>query len=377
MPEPPTIVPVADVHTAILGAPPLSMRTDEIEWTRRAALSDVRYHRLSKVQQKVMLEGILTYGTAVRYHAKLTKESGEPAGSGVCVTSGGRRGILTARHVLFADDEGKKRLPDPIISFMPPQRDMLRELRRHDRLTDRQGPLGIFPMIGISIGTREIIVPLQRPGKSCPDPGLPDIAIIAISNDIEERLRKAAADEGTTTPEPEWLDLDAAEKVGIPYSMTTNDADEMLEGDWVVIGVRGERSSIGKILSESNIGIVDRIYRRSEYEYYGIFLDEVNGSRAKSKGWKGTSGGGVWQQRFTQAGRQKLQSIAPSPLTPEDLEPPVLGGIAFFHETRKSPQELRDADGRRYRSELYAHRIDEMLLGIIRRALRHEIKQDS
>ena len=373
MPDTPRIVPVEDVQSAILGAPPLPMRTDEIEWTRRAALSDARYHRLSEVQQKVILEGIITYSTAVRHHAKLATESGEPAGSGVCVTSGGRLGILTARHVLYADDEGKKRLPNPVISFMPPKSAMLRELKRHDRPLDSKGPLGVFPMVGISIGNRETVVPLQRPGKSCPDPGLPDIAVIAISNDIEERLRETAAAEGRVAPEPEWLDLDAEEQVGIPYSMTNNDTDEMLEGDWIITGVRGERSSIGKILSESNVGIVDRIYRRSEYEYYGIFLDEVNGSRARSKGWKGTSGGGVWQQRFTQAGRRKLQSIAPSPLTPEDLEPPVLGGIAFFHETRKSPQELRSADGTCHRSELYAHRIDEMLLGIIRRALRHGV----
>ena len=127
-------------------------------------------------------------------------------------------------------------------------------------------------MVGISIGTRETVVPLQRPGKSCPDPGLPDIAIIAISDDIEERLRKAAADEGRVTPEPGWLDLDAEEQVGIPYSMTNNDADGMLEGDWVVTGVRGERSSIGKILSESSIGIVDRIYRRSEYRVLRLIL---------------------------------------------------------------------------------------------------------
>ena len=51
----------------------------------------------------------------------------------------------------------------------------------------------------------------------------------------------------------------------------------------------------------------------------------------------------------------------------------MLGGIAFYHEDRKSSQELIDADGTCYRSELYAHRIDEMLLDIIRRAFRHGV----
>lgn len=338
-------------------------------------MSGARYRRLSELQQKVMLEGVITYSTAFRCHAKLTTESGVPAGSGVCVTSGGRRGILTARHVLFADDEGTRRLPNPVVGFMPSQISVLRELQRRGKPLG-EGPL-VFPsMPAISIGDRQTVAPLQHPGKSCPDPGLPDIAIIVISDadDFEKRLREAAG-EGPFTSDPEWLDLDAEERVGIPYSLVDSDADKMLEGDWVVTGVKGERSNVGKIMSEAGIGIVDRIYRRSECEYYGIFLDEVDGNRAGSKSWKGTSGGGVWQQRLTRAGQQKLQSIAPSPLTPEDLEPPVLGGIAFFHETRKSPEELRDAAGKYYRSELYAHRIDEMLLGIIKRALRGQIQQ--
>ena len=369
MPEVPTIVPVGDVHTAILGAPPLPMRPSEIEWTRKAALRGASTVHLSEAQQKIVCEGVLKYSQAVRYHVTLTTESGEPAGSGVCVTSGGRRGILTARHVLFADDEGRKRLPNPVVIFMPPRDYMLRALSSRDSLIDSEGPFLEMPMTGISMGDRETIVPLQRPGKTYPDPGLPDIAIIAISDNIEERLREAAAEAGTITPEPEWLDLDTEDQVGIRHSMTNE--DEMLRGDWIITGVRGERSGTKKIYSQASIGIVDRIYRRSEYEYHGIFVDEVNGSRARSRGWKGTSGGGVWQQRLTQAGLQKIQNIAPSPLTPDDLAPPVLGGIAFYHETRKTPEELRDSDGKCYRSELYAHQIDEMLLGIIRRALRH------
>ena len=290
------------------------------------------------------------------------------------MTSGGRRGIVTARHVLYADDEGRKRLSNPVVSFMPPLSDMRREFGVRDRPVESREPWGPVPMIGISIGTRETFVPLQRPGKPYPDPGLPDIAIIVISDDFEERLREAAAETaGTITPEPEWLDLDTENQVGVSYSLSNHDADQMLRGDWAIIGVRGERSGTKKIYSEMDIGIVDRIYRRSEYEYYGIFVDEVHGSRAMSRSWKGTSGGGVWQQRLTQAGQRKIQNIAPSPLTAEDLAPPVLGGIAFYHETRKSPEDLKGSDGTRYRSELYAHRIEEMLLGIIRRALRHGV----
>ena len=243
MPDTPRIVSVEDVQSAIFGAPPLPMRTDEIVWTRKAALRNAKWRHLTEAQRTIVHEGIFTYGTAFRYHAKLVTECGEPAGSGVCVTSGGRRGILTARHVLYADDEGKKRLPNPLIGFMPSQDIMLRELQRRGKSIGK-GPLMFANMPMISIGSRQTVVPLQRPGKSCPDPGLPDIAIIAISNvdDFEKRLREAA-DEGTVTPEPEWLDLDAEQQVGIPHNIADSDEDKMLEGDWIVTGVKGERSN--------------------------------------------------------------------------------------------------------------------------------------
>ena len=334
------------------------------------------YRDFSEARQNALLDGIMKYGAAHRYHAILARESGEPAGSGVCVTSGGRRGILTARHVLYADGEREERLPSPVIGFAPPQREIVEGHRRrlHGRRNSRE-PLGPFQVTGISIGDRATIAPLQREGKIYPDPGLPDIAIIAVSDDIEERLREAARAEGTAAPEPRWVDLDREDLVSIPYG-PTNDDDKMLRGSWLITGLRGERSGFKKFYSETDGIVIDRIYRRSEYEYYGIFVDEVGGRRAQSRGWKGTSGGGVWQQKLTQSGWRKIEQFSPPSLTPEDLEPPVLGGIAFFHETRKSPQELRgDLHGTtQYRGELYAHRIGGTLVGLIRRALRHGVK---
>ena len=152
-------------------------------------------------------------------------------------------------------------------------------------------------MAAASIGNRETVIPLQRPGKPCPDPGLPDIAIIAVSNDLEERLQKAAVEMGTITPEPQWIDLDTEDQVGIPYS-TASDPESMLD-DWTITGVRGERSGSKRMYSETCLCVVDRIYKRSEYEYYGMFAGKANGSRIESKDWKGTSGGGVWRQRLT------------------------------------------------------------------------------
>ena len=347
------------------------MGTNEIVWSRRAAMLDVDYRDFSALQQKAALEGIIKYGTAHRYHAVLATESGEPAGSGVCITSGGRRGILTARHVLDADGEEQYR--SLVIGFAPPQDQIIERQLRHEygpRRSDR--PLGPFRTTAISIGDRAIFTPLQRPGKACPDPGLPDIAIVAFSDDIEERLREAASGEGTAVPDPRWFDLDRDDFVGVPYGPTDKD-DEMLSGSWLVVGLRGERSGVKKMYCETDGIVIDRIYRRSEYEYYGIFVDEVGGKLAQSRSWKGTSGGGLWQQRLTASGRWKIEQFSPPSLTPEDLDPPVLGGIAFFHETRKSPQELRgDVHGsRHYHGEVYAHRIDGMLLGLIRGALRY------
>ena len=372
----PNVTWVRDIGAGILGAPPTPMSTNEIVWSRRSAMRNADYRDFSEAQQNALLQGIMKYGAVHRYHAILATESGEPAGSGVCVTSGGRRGILTARHVLYADGEREERLSNPVIGFAPPQGDIIEDQRRrqHGRRNSSE-PLGPFPVTGISIGDRVTIAPLQRKDKSYPDPGLPDIAIVVVSDDIEERLREAARTEGTAVPEPRWVDLDREDLVSIPYG-PTNEDDEMLRGSWLIAGLRGERSDFKKFYSETDGIVIDRIYRRSECEYYGIFLDEVGGRRAQSRGWKGTSGGGVWQQKLTQSGWRKIEQFSPPSLTPEDLEPPVLGGIAFFHETRKSPQELRgDLHGRtRYSGELYAHRIGGTLLGLIGHALRHGVK---
>ena len=372
----PNVTSVRDIGAGILGAPPTPMSINEIVWSRRSALCSANFRDSTQAQQNALLEGIMTWGEAHRCHVTLATESGEPAGSGICVKSGGQRGILTARHVLYADGEIKERQSQLLIGFAPPQSVMLEAHRRRQYGQRESGkPLGPFRVTFISIGDRATIVPLQRKDKIYADPGLPDIAIIVVSDDIEERLREAARAEGTAAPEPRWVNLDSEDLVSIPYG-PTNEDDEMLKGSWLITGLRGERSNFTKFYSEMDEVVIDRIYRRSEYEYYGIFVDEEGGRRVQSRGWKGTSGGGVWQQRFTQSGRRKIEQNLPRCLTPEDLEPPVLGGIAFFHETRKSPQELRgDLDGmRRYRGELYAHRIGGMLLGLIRGALRHGVK---
>ena len=341
-------------------------------------MRNAKYRDFSEAQQNVLLESIMKYSAVLRCHAVLATESGEPAGSGVCVTSGGRRGILTARHVLYVDGGGEVRLPNPVIGFAPPRGKMHQEQRRRQHEQRNSGePFGPFQITGISIGDRVTGVPLQPEDRVYPDPGLPDIAIIVLSDDIEERLREAARAEGTAVPEPEWVDLDREDLVGIPYGLASED-DEMLKGSWLITGVRGERSDVKKFYSEVDGIVIDRIYRRSGCDYYGILVDEVGGRRDRSRSWPGTSGGGIWQQRLRQSGWRKIEQFSSPSLTPEDLEPPVLGGVAFFHETRKSPDELKgDLDGpRRYRGELYAHRIDRTLLGLMRSVLRQGIKKD-
>ena len=373
----PRIKQVSEIRAGVLTAPPAPMSTNEIAWSRRSAMQSAHYLNLSKSQQNALLDGVMKWGTAHRYLTLFSTESGAPAGSGVCVTSGGRRGILTARHVLYTDLKTKARAFDQVVVlFAPPQLEMLLEQRRRQfRTQDGRITLGPCRVTGISVGDHTIYAPDQQEESMYPDPGLPDIAIIVLADDIEERLREAAQSEGTTAPEPQWLDLDREELVSIPYGPTSED-DEMLMGPWQISGLRGERSDVLKLYGETDWIVVDRIYRRSMYEYYGIFVDEVGGTRAQSRGWKGTSGGGVWQQRLTPSGQRKIEQYSAPSLTPEDLEPPVLGGIAFFHETRKSPQDLRAGrDGTtQYRGELYAHRIGGTLLDVIRRAFEYEVK---
>ena len=275
----PSVIPAEDVRAGVLGAPPTPMSTNEIVWSRKYAMRDVDYRDFSEAQQHALLESIMKYGAAIRYHAIFARESGEPAGSGVCVTSGGRRGILTARHVLDAGGEGGKPLFDPLVGFAPPQSEMMQDQRRrqHGPRNSRK-PIGPFQVTGISIGDRVTFVPLQRREKACPDPRLPDIAIVVVSDDIEERLRKAAHGEGTAVPEPRWLDLDSGDLVSVPYGLRVEN-DEMLRGSWLITGLRGERSNVKKFYSEMDGIVIDRIYRRSEWEYYGIFVDEVGGRR--------------------------------------------------------------------------------------------------
>ena len=352
------------------------MRTNEITWSRRFALRNDNYWEPNEVQQHALMQGIARWGEVQRYHAVLTTESGMPAGSGVCVKSGGQRGLLTARHVLYANGKRKKRLPNPLISFAPSQREMLQEQRRRRHWQPNSGePLQNLQAIAMSIGNRTTITPLQQENMTCLDPGLPDISVIVFSDDIEEKLRSAALAEKAPVPEPQWVDLDGERQVSVPYG-TTGEDDEMLMGSWLITGLRGERSDVKKMYCETNTIAIDRIYRRNECEYYGIFVDEVGGRRDRSRNWGGTSGGGVWQQRLTESGRQKVEQLSPPPLTPEDFELPVLGGVAFFHETRKPPEELRGNHNgtTQYGGELYAHRLGGTLLDLIQRALREGTK---
>ena len=364
------------IETGILGAPPWPMRASEIVWSRKTAMRHATYRGFSEAQQSTLLDEVMKWGVAHRHHAVLGTESGEPAGSGVCVTSGGRRGILTARHVLSTYGEEEEWRTNLFIGFAPPRDQMIQDQwRRQQRQQNSKGLLGLFEVAGIPLGETMTVVPLQRKDKIWPDPGLPDIAIVVVSDDIEERLRKAAHDEGTAVPEPRWVNLDREDLVSIPCGSPDNE-DKMLTGSWLITGLRGERSGVKEFYTEMNGITIDRIYRRSEYEYYGILVDEVGGRRAQSRSWKGTSGGGVWQQRLKPSGWRKIEQFSPPSLTPEDLEPPVLGGIAFFHETRKPARELRGDGGSGtadYRGELYAHRIDGVLLNLIRDALQHGV----
>ena len=253
---------------------------------------------------------------------------------------------------------------------------MLQEQRRRRHWQPNSGePLQNLQAIAMSIGNRTTITPLQQENMTCLDPGLPDISVIVFSDDIEEKLRSAALAEKAPVPEPQWVDLDGERQVSVPYG-TTGEDDEMLMGSWLITGLRGERSDVKKMYCETNTIAIDRIYRRNECEYYGIFVDEVGGRRDRSRNWGGTSGGGVWQQRLTESGRQKVEQLSPPPLTPEDFELPVLGGVAFFHETRKPPEELRGNHNgtTQYGGELYAHRLGGTLLDLIQRALREGTK---
>ena len=145
---------VGNIEAGILGAPPTPMSASEIVWSRRAAMRHAVYRDYSEAQRNALLDEIMKWGMAHRYHAVLATESGEPAGSGVCVTSGGRRGILTARHVLSAYAEGEEWRTNLCIGFAPPRDEMIQDQRHRQRgrQTSKEplGPYGGIHLTGVT-----------------------------------------------------------------------------------------------------------------------------------------------------------------------------------------------------------------------------------
>lgn len=96
---------------------------------------------------------------------------------------------------------------------------------------------------------------------------------------------------------------------------------------------------------------VDRIYERGGFQYYGVDLEDA---APEYRDLSGLSGSGLWQQRLTTQGEEKLKTGAPSALTPADLGETILGGIVFYQQpyTRNGNKGL----------EMYVQKLDEYLV---------------
>ena len=65
---------VRDIGSGILGAPPTPMSTNEIVWSRRSEMRNADYRDFSETQQNALLEAIMKWGAAHRYHVMLATE---------------------------------------------------------------------------------------------------------------------------------------------------------------------------------------------------------------------------------------------------------------------------------------------------------------
>ena len=332
----------------VLSADPTPLRPSEVVWSRsKTEAAEGRRGWYITAKGRARLTGYL------RNHGQMRRSSmvfvaperesgvgGDLQGSGICVRTGQTYGLLTARHVLM-DRDG--------------------ELRHPKGLFARFFAIGEPYTAGFAVrlSREKLYAPRSRLAGQIIQPGLPDVAILRFSKqDLDAILQSTKNTKGPqSVGEPEWLDLDHLQEIDY------EDSKAILGGGWFLTGGLGERSRAGFVYMQITSVFVDRVYLRAGFTYYGLLHGAVEQDESDNQNYKGTSGGPLWQQRLTPAGLAKLGSDTGDKLTPEDLGPPILSGVAFFQR----PHETG-----RYRSELYCQRLDNRLIRELKKALRDQ-----
>ena len=329
----------------VQGADPEPFQPSEVVWSRREteASEGRRGSFISGRARDRLGEYVRNNSPMRRSSMVFTVPERQPGaggwlqGSGICVRTGQTYGLLTARHVLV-DRNG--------------------ELRHPERLFARFFDVGGQSTRGFAVRLQreKLFFPLSIPGQVSQS-GLPDVAILRISkHELDEVMQKTKDCEGPdSVGEPEWIDLDHLEEIDY------EDPKDVLGGCWYLTGGLGERSKAGLVYMQTTGVFVDRLFKRGGFTYYGLLHGGVDQDESDNQNFEGNSGGPLWQQRLTPAGLAKLSNDTGGRLTPEDLESPILSGVAFYQERRRQIG--------RHRSELYCHRLDNRLFLALKNAL--------
>ena len=212
---------------------------------------------------------------------------------------------------------------------------------------------------GVSLQREKLYFPCTREPGGIVHPGVPDIAIVRFpKQDLDDAMRQIQNRKGSgSVGKPAWIDLEHLQEGVVDYGKS----DEILGGCWFLTGAIGERSDPGFVFMQTTTVRVDRVYQRGGYTYYGLFHGGEDQPESENQTYAGTSGGPLWQQKLTPQGLAKLSRNREIEITPEDLRPPTLSGVAFYQERRRKTGK--------YRSEIYCQRLDKRVLQALADAL--------
>ena len=266
-----------------------------------------------------------------------------PIGTGVAIrTPDDQYGLLTARHVLRNADG--RMLPLPMVTFTPPAE----ILNKHQRARSNRAKDAVVGF-GISAPLSRAYIATSGEGQER-RPGLPDLAIAIFDRGrLLEQLEGIRLEDGPAyAQEPAWFNIGLSGRVGVDH----NAHGAHHRGCWLFSGLFGQESQAGVAAHYTlEVRQPDRVYRRGEYNYYGI--DLRTDKHPEYRTFRGFSGSGLWQVRLSDQGESKLRTDNNARLTGEDLEDPILGGLIFYQAALPD-----QAPG----FELYAHQVTAELL---------------
>lgn len=338
MSESPRIhVPTTDWRNEIRACPLSQFQHQDIVWSRRTALlnSDLPGVDLSAERGRQLNDFQGAHTSACGFHVGLMALDPEPprvpavglAGSGTLVRVDDHVGILSASHVFAEKGLEGDRFPAGGQAVW-------------SNLDRGKSPGGLVPTEQIWLSGGVAHLPHREPSV----PGLPDIAFFILNDPcVVEKFH------------PRAFPLDEAH--------CCLSGDELLLGLWFITGARGERSGPNFVYNEQVRGAsVDRIYERARMRFLSSFVDPADEPR---RNWGGFSGGGVWNQRLTRLGFDKLRHGAS--LSRDDLGDLRLVGVPFFHSA--VPPHGPAVSSENCRGELIAHHLTPELVRGFRSAV--------